>query len=263
MLSQTRSKPHLQTISAQQPKDIDHALAQDGAVVVKDLFDTGTIAQISAGINQALEQVPWCNTADEGYGAEFFGQSTKRLHGVLQYCDLIEDCLMHPLTLATAERWLGAKPQFSTGEVMAIGPGERQQDLHTDAGSWHRAQLPGEILFSMTIALTDFTATNGATVVAPGSHKWPADYVHQPEDFIPAEMPQGCALFYTGNLLHSGGNNQTQTTRVGLYFGYIPFWLQPLENPAITHPLELLTHLNPATQEFLGYHPSGFKAILG
>ena len=253
----------LQTLPAADVEGIHRSLQSDGAVVVDKLFDAATIATIRADVEAALAQVPWCNTADEGYGAEFFGQQTKRLHGVLQYSAPIADCMMHPLTLQTAAHWLGCQPQFSTGEVMAIGPGEHQQDLHTDAASWRRAKLPGEILFSMTIALTEFSAANGATVVAPGSHRWPAEREPQDEDFVAAEMAPGSALFYAGSLLHSGGANRTDATRVGLYFGYIPFWLRQLENPASTHPQELLDGLDESVQAFLGYHPSGFHAVLG
>ena len=253
----------LQTVGAEHRERIFDALSDDGAVVVTGLFEPPVVHEISAAIHRALDAVAWCNTADEGYGADFFGHKTKRLHGVLQYSPHIEACLMHPVALATAQRWLGHKPQFSTGEVMAIGPGERQQDVHTDAGSWRRAHLPGELLFSMTIALTDFSASNGATMVAPGSHRWEPQRAYSAADFVPAEMARGSALFYSGNALHSGGANQTDTTRVGLYIGYIPFWLQPLENPVVTHPPGFLDGLASATQQFLGYHPQGFQALLG
>lgn len=253
----------LQTCTPDDPDAIYQALEEDGGVVVENLFPASVIDPIRAAIDDALTRVPWCNTAEEGYGEEFFGHKTKRLHGVLQYSSQIESCLMHQLPLSMAERWLTHKPQFSTGEVMAIGGGELQQDLHTDAGSWRKAHLPGELLFSMTIALTDFTETNGATVVAPGSHKWPTDHAHTPADFTPAVMTKGSAFFYSGNVLHSGGANRTDETRIGLYLGYIPFWLQPLENAAVTHPPGCLDQLDTDTQNFLGYHPSGFNAILG
>ena len=253
----------LQTVSADAPQALFECLRNDGAVVVTDLFPRETVEAIAGAIDTALAQVPWCNTADEGYGAEFFGRRTERLHGILQYSPHIEACLMHPVALDMAQRWLGHKPQFSTGEVMAIGPGEQQQDIHTDAGSWRRAQLEGELLFSMTVALTDFTAANGATMVAPGSHRWPAECSYTDADFVPAAMRKGSALLYSGNVLHSGGANQTDATRIGLYMGYIPFWLQPLENPVVTHPAGFLDTLSGATQQFLGYHPKGFQALLG
>ena len=259
----TLSPPTLCTCPATDPQAIEEALERDGCVVVSDLFPTRMIDQIREDIEAALSRVAWCNTADEGYGATFFGRNTKRLHGVLQYSKQLRDCMLHPLPLHIARQRLGCQPQFSTGEVMAIGPGEVQQALHTDAGSWRKANLPGELLFSMTMALTPFTASNGATVVAPGSHQWAADRKPQDQDFVAAEMDPGSAFFYSGQLLHSGGANQTDQTRVGLYFGYIPFWLQPLENPVVTHPPGFMDTLDEETQKFLGYSPAGFNALLG
>jgi len=253
----------LQTLTATNIEAVYEALSADGAVVVQGVFPTQNIDRVSADIVRALEAVPWCNTAEEVYGADFFGRKSKRLHGVLQYSPAIEGCLMHSTVLGLAEHWLGHKPHFSTGEVMAIGPGECQQNLHLDGDSWRRANLPGELLFSMTMALTDFSAANGATVVAPGSRTWPEGREPAAEDFTAAEMEKGSVLFYSGNLLHGGGANQTETTRVGLYLGYIPFWLQPLENSVSTHPDGFLQSLEPATQAFLDYHPSGFNALLG
>jgi ectoine hydroxylase-related dioxygenase (phytanoyl-CoA dioxygenase family) len=76
-------------------------------------------------------------------------------------------------------------------------------------------------------------------------------------------MSRGSVLLYSGNVLHSGGANQTAHTRIGLYLGYIPFWLQPLENPAATHPPGFLDGLDAQTRSFLSHHPGGFSALLG
>lgn len=252
----------LQQREATDVAGIRRALAEDGAVVVDGLFDPERIERVRRGIDAALAGEDWCNTAEEGYGAAFFGRRTKRLHGVLQYSPDIEGCLMHGLPLETAEHWLGCRPHFSTGEVMAIGPGEARQDLHTDAASWRHARLPGEVLFSMTVALTEFTEANGATLVAPGSHRWAPERQATDADLTAAAMAPGSALFYSGNVVHGGGANRTDSTRVGLYLGYIPFWLQPLENAYATHPAGFLDTLEPATQRFLDHHPAGFRAVL-
>ena len=253
----------LQTLSARDTNAILDTLQEDGAVILQNLFANDLAARLCADIESALHQVAWCNTDREGYGADFFGRKTKRLHGVLQYSELVRDCMLHPLPMSLAESWIGHKPHFSTGEIMAIGPGERQQTLHRDATSWAKSGLPGELLFSMTIALTDFTQENGATVVAPGSHRWPDDYRAPPEAFTSAQMSRGSVLLYSGNVLHSGGANQTARARIGLYLGYIPFWLQPLENPATTHPPGFLDGLDAQTRNFLNHHPGGFSALLG
>jgi len=253
----------LQTISAEDTDSLFDALSEDGALIVTGLFDKIIVDTISVDIEKALAGEPWCNTPDAEDRADFLGRKTKRLHGILQYSPFIEDCLLHPFLLSTAHKWLGYKPQFNTGEVMAIGPGEVRQALHFDAGSWHKADLPGELLFSINLALTDFTAENGATMVAPGSHKWSKDYRYSSADFAPAEMSKGSALIYAGSALHSGGANQTEQTRVGLYLGYVPFWLQAQENTVTSHPPGFLDTLKPETQALLTYRRNGFTSILG
>ena len=77
----------LQTVAHDNSEVIYQALHDDGAVVVRDLFATNAIERIADDVGQALDPLPWCNSEEEGYGREFFGHKTKRLHGVLQYSE--------------------------------------------------------------------------------------------------------------------------------------------------------------------------------
>ena len=47
-------------------------------------------------------------------------------------------------------------------------------------------------------ALTDFTEANGATRVMPGSQPLPDSFEHTVDETVPAEMPAGSVLLYTG-----------------------------------------------------------------
>ncbi|MDH3641986.1 MAG: phytanoyl-CoA dioxygenase family protein, partial [Gammaproteobacteria bacterium] len=174
----------------------------------------------------------------------------------------LESCLMHDLPIALAPRVAAAPIIMSTGELMAIGPEETQQRLHRDADSWLRAGLERDFLFSVNIALTDFRRDNGATVVVPGSHLWPKGREARPAEFAYAEMPAGSALVYLGGVIHSGGENVTDEVRMGLYFGYIPSWLRPLENCVQTHPAEALEGLADETRNMLGLSEEGFIAYV-
>jgi ectoine hydroxylase-related dioxygenase (phytanoyl-CoA dioxygenase family) len=240
---------------------IDEALARDGGVIVDDFASASQITNIHQAFVNALEEVPWCNN-DDNYdlGNKFFGFTTKRLHGVVQHHPEIANCLTHPEYQDLARRHLGKRIMLSTGELMAIGPGEVQQQLHRDGDSWIRAKQANNVLISANIALTNFRKENGATVVIPGSHTWTDIREPNQDEVAYAEMESGSALLYSGKLVHGGGANSTSETRMGLYFGYIPSWLRPLENSCITVPRELLETLPNDLQQILGYSRSGFDA---
>ena len=251
----------LQTLPADAADEIRAVLDEEGGVIVQGYLDPDHLAEVREALITAIADLPWCNTFN-AYEDTFFGLKTKRLHGLLRYGPAVEKALMHPLALTLAERQHRGAITMSTGELMAIGPEETQQRLHRDAVSWERSELTQDFLFSVNIALTDFRRDNGATVVVPGSHRWDGDRTPRDEDFAYAEMSAGSALLYSGQVLHSGGQNDTSETRIGLYFGYIPAWLRPLENAVHTHGLDALQRLGPDTQAMLGLSEEGFVAYL-
>ena len=175
------------------------------------------------------------------------------------------EVLTHPLFLSLAERMFVATGmandvRLSNAELMVLNRDQEAQVLHTDAVSWKRAQEleDGEILVSANCALTDFTATNGATRVVPGSHRWEAGRMPSDDEITLATMPRGSALIYTGNAMHSGGANQEDEARVGLYLGYIASWLRPIENHLLTNePADILA-LPERAQRLLDVVPGGF-----
>ena len=237
------------------------ALEADGAVIVKDYLTADQLMSVRSDLSAAIADLPWCNSFD-AYENEFFGAKTKRLHGVLQFGAEIERCLMHELPLTLGPQLRGCPVIMSTGELMAIGPDQTRQQLHRDGDSWVRAEFEQEILLSTNIALTEFRQDNGATVVVPGSHRWPRERTPQPDEIAFAEMAAGSALIYVGRVLHGGGENSTGETRMGLYFGYIPSWLRPLENPVQTHSSECLAGVAENTRKVLGLSEEGFIAYL-
>ncbi len=251
----------LQEIARPDEDAILRCLEQDGGVIVRDWIDPELTARVRDDFLAALEELPWGNSFTAAPDT-FFGLKTKRLHGVLGYSRAAEACLVHPLALSLARRLLGKSVIMSTGELMAIGPGETRQAFHRDGDSWMRAKQEQDVLFSVNLALTEFTRENGATVVVPGSHRWEQQREPRPEELAYAEMSAGSALVYRGRVVHGGGANETEATRVGLYFGYIPSWLRPIENSALTLPRELMADLGEEAQQLVGYVEAGFITVL-
>jgi hypothetical protein len=257
----------LSTFPATTPiSEIVATVDQDGGAIVHDFLPPEVVDQLADDMAPHLDAVDWCNTdATEELGDEFFGRRTKRLHGLPGKSARVADILGHPIIHGMSEHFL--KPRchrvhFSTGELMALGKGETEQVLHRDADSWVHFPPPRpEVLVSVNLALTDFTADNGATVVVPGSHRWDPKRKAEPEELAQAIMPKGSALLYTGNVLHGGGANRTDEIRIGLYCGLTLSWLNPLENHLITSGVEALRNLPEPARTLCGFSEIGWDLI--
>ena len=156
------------------------ALQNDGGVIIDDFIDPAVADALVADFQGDLDGMGWGNAEEPGGEAvdAFFGYRTKRLHGLIGRSAAFEAVLTDDFALACAQGLLGDYAKdviLSTNELMAIGPEEIQQSFHRDADTWHHVPRPHpELLVSFNVALTDFTERNGATVVAPGSHRWGA-----------------------------------------------------------------------------------------
>jgi ectoine hydroxylase-related dioxygenase (phytanoyl-CoA dioxygenase family) len=253
--------PHLARIPATDSHALQAAIERDGGVIALDFLPPADVSGLRADFLLAMDSMVWGHN-DEAAPESFSGFTTKRFHGLLKYSAAVERVFTDPRLLTFARTRLGERVILSTGELMAIGPGEVKQRFHRDGDSWFRAGAEDDMLFSANIALTDFRRANGATVVVPGSHQWPTVRDPQPDEITYAEMPAGAALLYSGRIVHSGGANETAQPRIGLYIGYIPCWLRPIENFAVSVGVERLESLPAATQNLLGYRRSGFHVVL-
>ena len=130
------------------------------------------------------------------------------------------------------------------------------QLLHRDELNWPQAAGgEQEITVTAIFALTDFTPENGATVVAPGSHRWPGALPEvEPSQTCQATMQAGSALLYNGKIIHGGGANVSKDQwRVGLHAGFVAGWLRSEENHQLTTSLQAVQQLPEHAQRMLGF----------
>src|SRR5262249_61028251 len=119
----------------------------------------------------------------------------------------------HPGLLAAADGVLRpswARDQLNLGHLLQRGPGSIDQVWHRDEAVWNDVPRPHpELQVASVIAFVDFTRENGATRIAPGSHRWPDRALGEaarltevpPEQTAYAEMPAGSAVVYLGGTL--------------------------------------------------------------
>lgn len=254
----------LARFTAPDVRAIRDALDADGACIVEGLLEQATCERLLTDFTPHLESLDW-GIDDLGYRNAFYGSRTKRLHGLFSRSTSMVEVLLHPLLLALAEELfvtsgMARELRLSNTELMVLTAGQGNQDFHTDAVSWRRAQQreTGEILVSANIALTDFRTSNGATRVVPGSHRWPPGREPRDDEICCAVMPRGAALVYSGNVIHSGGASHEDEPRVGLYLGFIPSWLRPIENQLVTNAPSDIHALPEVARRLLDVSPGGF-----
>lgn len=251
----------LTRVAASEPAErVTTALLRDGAVIVEGLLDDDLLARFNRELDPVLastrpEDAKFIN---DGV-AWFFGDKTRHVTGVAGKSRVFAtEILPHPLYAAACEAVL--RPHCSSyrlnlAHVLDRGPGSERQLPHRDEDVWiHLPRPHPDIQLASVIALCDFTAANGATVVAPGSHRWEQDREPTDDELVPAEMPAGSAVIYLGSTIHAGGANVTDSVRRrGMHVSYCVGWLRTEENQFLATPLDMAKTLPRPAQELLGY----------
>jgi ectoine hydroxylase-related dioxygenase (phytanoyl-CoA dioxygenase family) len=269
LIDQIEAKNMLQSFKTVDDQiQIWQAIEHDGACIVEGVLTPQQIDDLVSDFKPYLSDQSW-GIDELGYKDEFYGLQTKRLHGLFSKSTQMEEVLLNPVFQNMAKYFLcqekrSRSVRLSNAELMVIGKDQSNQMYHRDASSWHRAQSfegNNEILVSANIALTPFTETNGATRVVPGSHLWPEEREPKAHESCLAVMPRGAALLYSGNVLHSGGNNQEPEQRIGLYMGYIVSWLRLIENHLVTNDASDIYKMSEAARTLLDVSEGGYTVL--
>jgi ectoine hydroxylase-related dioxygenase (phytanoyl-CoA dioxygenase family) len=185
---------------------------------------------------------------------DFEGFATKRLYALFAKVRGFDELAIDPLLLGTLDRVLGPHYQLSGPVGIDIGPGESAQGLHRDDSVYPLSWPHPQVVLNTMWALDDFTEENGATLVVPGSHRTAPE--QRPDDAaaVPATMPAGSVMLYSGTVWHGGGANRTSERRLGVILEYVVGWLRAQETHVLAVPPEVVRTLPERLQELLGYN---------
>ena len=253
--------------------DVHNVLLSEGAVIIEDLLDEHTVEQINRELDPALSG-PQLGFQDD----KVVGQS-RRLNATLRHSPtMVSDVVAHPVLINAAESVL--LDHSDTLQLVAVAsevvPGEDPQMLHRDDWNWGHVKGRSHPLsiFSI-IALSEFTASTGATRVIPGSHRWEDAYdaatnksawrngIYEEISFprglyddlaVPALLRPGSAVMALGTTVHgAGANTSVDVYRRGLQIKYCVGWLRPTTNNYLLYPPEFAKTLPEPVQRLLGY----------
>jgi ectoine hydroxylase-related dioxygenase (phytanoyl-CoA dioxygenase family) len=204
--------PELTTLPRDASREaVKAALDEDGAVIVEGMLDDAAVEGVLA------EMTPYLDRTSLGRDG-FSGTLTTRTGALVARSATARDIVQHPLALGVADAVLGPwceRFQLMLTQIIRLMPGQAAQPLHRDRWAWSYKPLPFEPQLNLIYALTDFTAENGATVVAPGSQTWPYERMPEPHETTQAVMKRGSAVIYTGTVVHGGGANRSDAPRLG------------------------------------------------
>ncbi|EEQ32877.1 hypothetical protein McanMca71_003265 [Microsporum canis] len=253
------------------PDVIFESFKKNGVVVIENFLTKDQLDRFTADINPALDKlVQGYTTGLEGTEADdFYGKKTKRLGQLATISpvfrhELLENDLMHSLL----ERVFIESPVdgywMNTSDVIEIGPGSKPQPIHRDQELYPPWNIGGpampEAVCNFMTALTPFTAENGATQMAPGTHleaiseRLENGELPGSHNTIPATMNPGDCAFFSGKILHyGGGNNTTDIFRRGLSMSFIRRILSPEQAHPLSVPRDIVESMAYRGQAMLGF----------
>jgi ectoine hydroxylase-related dioxygenase (phytanoyl-CoA dioxygenase family) len=246
-----------------------NSLREHGAVIVEGVLDADLLARFNAEIDPILAEVRPDRSYLNPMIDQFYGDRVRQITGMATRSRIFaEEILCHPFYKEVCDAILGpncASYQLNVAQVMDRGPGAEQQLLHRDEAVWvHLPRPHPEVELASVIALVDFSAEIGATVVAPGSHRWERRRKPKAEELACAEMPAGSAVVYLGSTIHGGGQNVTADRwRRGMHMSFVVGWLRTEDNNYLSTPPDVARTLPRRSQELLGYAAHDAMAVGG
>ncbi len=234
------------------PDELADAIAEHGCVIIENLADE-TVARAAGELERHIRQAPL------GPG-NFHGDFAKNVEGLVGRSAAVHDLMIDETVLALADRLLlpnCVRYQINYTGIMHLEPGAGAQELHRDGDMYpFRHPSPPTIMATMW-AGTEFTADNGGTLLAPGSHLWEDERRAGAAEVVAAAMPAGSALVYLGGLIHGGGANASDRSRTGIAVQYSLGWLRQEENLHLAVPPGLARTLPDRLARLVGYDFGG------
>jgi ectoine hydroxylase-related dioxygenase (phytanoyl-CoA dioxygenase family) len=239
------------------------ALDEAGCLVVHGMAGADATAAVRA---ELADHMTAARVADDKPG-DFYPGNTRRVVALMHRSPTVRELMMHPTVEQLSDRHLLAncnKWQLNVTAALEVGPGARDQILHREEDLFPYFALPRPNLILATMwAIADFTVENGGTQLVPGSHRWDADRIAEPDEVVRAEMPAGSVLFWLGGTLHGAGANSTDDDwRYGIVLTYTLGWLRQEENQHVSMPLADALALPDAMRSRLGFD-TDYEGSLG
>ena len=248
----------LETDAAARPPDVSAALADlasDGCAVVPGVLSPAEVEHVVERLWAARDESERRGVPTRIPGLDP-NAANVRVFNLIDLDRIFLDLIAHPVAEALATGLLGADHVVSNFTANIARPGSRSMALHSDQSIV--APEPWSTPWSLNViwCLCDVRRENGATLHAPGSHRWsttddlPDDL---PERLVPFEAPAGSIVAMDGRVWHTSGANVTAGEDRPLLFGYYSrSFVRPQWNHAVGLGPERQAECSPTMRYRLG-----------
>ncbi|MEM7091698.1 MAG: phytanoyl-CoA dioxygenase family protein [Actinomycetota bacterium] len=248
------STPTITTFEAD--ADFDAVIAElesNGCAIVERRANAPMVDQLRAELQPYLDEAPLGAT-------DFAGRTSRRRNGLVAKSKACQELAIDPLVLSVCEGVLGPNCvnfRLHVTVLIELMPGEVRQRMHRDGDIYPLRHPAPPTTLSSFWAYTDFTEENGATLIAPGSHRWAHDRQPTEGELVQAVMPAGSVLLYTSSVWHGSEANRSSDVRTGLALHYNLGWLRQEENQVLSAPPKVAKHFPERLQRLIGYDLGG------
>src|SRR5689334_21710912 len=201
------------TLTAEEKDRLD----RDGFLPLPNILTPEQVKRFGARLDELTQ------LEGENAGKEVHQEAgTIRLSDLVNKDPIFEVCFTHPRVLAAIDHVLNGDLKLSSLNFRAALPGFGLQSLHAD---WGSAVAPGNyVVYNSIWLLDDFTESNGATRVVPGSQrsgKMAKEAMADPTQPQPGEVlltaPAGTVVIFNSHTWHGGTLNRTDRPRRALH----------------------------------------------
>lgn len=198
---------------AQLPEHVARRLRDDGFAIFPGLIPGQEVAHFTQRVEELFAQ------EGENSGSEFKQEpGTRRLANCVDKGEIFEKAVENPVVLESVRTVLGPDFKLSSFNVRSANPHSNcGQPLHADSGAI--ADEKGYWVCNSVWMLDDFTESNGALRVVPGSHSWGKLPVPGAKvaDEILVTGKAGTVVVMNAHMWHGGTDNRTDGPRRAMH----------------------------------------------
>ena len=230
-------------------------LNSNGYVVLRNLItDKNKLSNVYSESQKLLNNIPFGRN-------KFEGRRTRRVHNLTSKSRVYDEFVLHRRCLDILDYYLYPNHLLSILQLIEINPNSLSQPLHYDSQSLYginRPRLDTPMQLAFLWALDDnYNKEHGATILYPGSHKWPKERIPDPDkdEHVTYTLNPGECICLLGTLWHGGGDHLglDNKPRLILTSQHVQPYIRQIENLMLATPYDIVDTLPKRLQAMIGY----------